>query len=68
MSGIKGKFRLEQDVAMDTYSAKMTAAHARVLRERGSGSLSEGIRLLAEEYALGFREKRHGPRDRRRKR
>jgi len=64
----KGKFREEQEVAMDVYPMRFTAAHMRIFRRVGGGNASEGARRLAEKEALGFVERRSGPADRRKKR
>lgn len=34
--------------AMDTYSVRLTAWHARMLRRIGAGNLSRGVRVLLE--------------------
>lgn len=64
----KSKWRQEQDVPMDTYPVRMTAAHARHARRKGEGNLSQGVRLAIEETEGEREERRTGPKDRRRKR
>lgn len=63
----KGKWRQEQEESMDTYAVRMTARHARHFRRRGNGNLSEGVRVVGEQDAAEFIERRAGPRDRRKK-
>lgn len=64
----KSRLRLEQEVAMDVYYVRMTAAHARLARKKGRGNLSEGVRIMIETDIGGMVERRHGPPDRRKKR
>ena len=61
------KLRKEQEVAMDVYYVRMTAAHARIARRKGSGNLSQGIRILIETGQIGFVDRRTGPAERRKK-
>lgn len=61
----KSKFRQEQETKMESYSVRMTAAHVRVARRAGGGVIAEGVRKLIENEAAGFKERRRGPRDRR---
>lgn len=63
----KNKWRQEQDAQMDGYCIRMTAAHARHARRRGSGNLAHGVRKLIEEDAGIAEEDRPGPADRRKK-
>lgn len=63
----KSKLRTEQEVPMDTWTHKYTAAHRRHLRKLGKGNASEGVRLLIERDMQGFTERRSGPADRRSK-
>lgn len=60
----KSKWQLEQDAPMDKYDVRMTAAHARHARRRGSGNLARGVRKLIEEDAGIPDEERPGPADR----
>jgi hypothetical protein len=63
----KSKWQLEQEERMDTYRLRMAARHARHARKRGGGNIAEGVRILIEEDAEGFVERRKGAPDRRRK-
>ena len=63
----KSKLRQEQEAPMDVYAHRLTAKHARVLREIGKGNESEGVRELVERYLATFVERRKGPADRRTK-
>lgn len=63
----KSKWRQEQDAPMDKYDIRMTAAHARHARRKGSGNLARGVRKLIEEDAGIAEEERPGPADRRKK-
>ena len=40
-----------QDNAMDKYTCRITAWHARILRKEGGGNFSKGVRLAAELLA-----------------
>ena len=44
------KARQDQDSAMDVYSCRLTAWHARKARRVGGGNLAEGIRKLIEDF------------------
>ena len=41
--------RFNQDSALDTYSVRLTAWHARMARELGDGCMGDGIRKAIEE-------------------
>lgn len=41
---------LDQDKAMDAYSVRLPAFYARMARQAGCGSLSEGIRVALEQW------------------
>lgn len=51
---------------MDTYTFTGCAWHYRMARKLGSGNASEGIRLALEKAVAEFKERRNGPKDRRR--
>lgn len=62
----KSRLRQEQDVGMDVYPVRMTAAHARKARQLGQGNLSEGVRLALEQAIPAAPvERRRGPTERR---
>lgn len=63
----KSKWRQEQEVRMETFSIRMTAAHARLARKISGGGVAEGVRQALEAALLGHADRRLGPRDRRRK-
>lgn len=52
---------------MDVYPMRMTAAHHRFVREMGEGNASEYVRSLIEADMDGYKNRRKGPKDRRRK-
>lgn len=49
-----------QDVAMDAYSVRLTAWHARQVRRIGGGELGQGMREVIEAYVKAEKEKRPG--------
>lgn len=61
------KSKWKDDAPMDRYQVWLTARHARHARKRGDGDRNEGIRILIEEDAEGFAERRTGSADRRKK-
>ena len=63
----KSKWRQEQEGKMETFSIRMTAAHARAARKLGKSGIAEGVRKAIELVALGGVDRRAGPKDRRRK-
>lgn len=66
MAKKKGKLREEQEAAMDAYTYRLTAAHARHFRKVGKGNGSEGARILAEKDMQTLpEERRKGSADRR---
>lgn len=57
------KLRQEQEAPMANVTVRMTYAHERWLRKHGGSAY---VRQLIEADMRGFKEKRHGPPDRRR--
>jgi hypothetical protein len=62
---MKSKWKL--NAPMDRYQVWLTARHARHASKRGNGDRNEGIRILIEEDAGTFVERRIGKADRRKK-
>lgn len=61
---VKNKLRQQQEVAMDVYTSRLTAAEARIVRKLGGGNFSEGIRMM---IAGNLGERRCGQADRRKR-
>jgi len=64
----KSKLRQEQEKPMAVVSLRMLLAHERWARKMGEGNTSDYVRQLIEADMQGFKERRHGALDRRRKR
>lgn len=62
----KSKVRQQQDAAMDTYTYTGCAWHYRQARKLGGGNASEGVRIAIEKAVGEVKERRTGPKDRRR--
>ena len=45
--------KMKQNTALDTYSVRLTAWHARQARKIGNGNMGDGIRLCIEEKIRG---------------
>lgn len=63
----KSKLRQEQEAPMAVVPMRMALAHERWARRMGNGNGSDYVRQLIEDDMRGFRERRHGPADRRRR-
>jgi hypothetical protein len=61
----KSQWRQEQETRMETFSIRMTAAHARKARQISGAGVAEGVRQVIERAITGREERRVGAPERR---